>query len=64
MFHISDDTANFTTFKKGDVLATDAVETYTVEEDGEMIAFPNGKVKVGQRSGLVMKKISIEELGD
>ena len=56
-FYISDDTANFTEFKKGDVLAKDSVETYVVEEDGEMIAFPNGKVKVGQRSGLIMKAI-------
>ena len=42
--------------------ASDSVEVYKVEEDGEMIAFPNGKVKVGQRSGLVMKEVSIDDL--
>ena len=61
-FYISDETANFTEFKKGDVLSRDSVETYIVEEDGEMIAFPNGKVKVGQRSGLIMKAIDPKDL--
>ena len=61
-FNISDETANFTRFKRGDVLASDLTETYTVEEDGEMIAFPNGKVKIGQRSGLVMKEVNLTEL--
>mgnify|MGYP001199317002 CR=1 FL=1 len=60
-FLISDDTANFTEYKKGEVLAKDTVETYIVEEDGEMIAFPNGNVKVGQRSGLIMKEVSPQE---
>jgi succinylglutamate desuccinylase len=60
-FLISDDTANFTEYKKGKVLAKDTVESYVVEEDGEMIAFPNGNVKVGQRSGLIMKEISPQE---
>ncbi len=61
-FYIPDETANFTYFKKGEVLSSDSLETYVVEEDGEMIAFPNGKVKVGQRSGLVI--IEIDESFD
>ena len=61
-FYISDETANFTEFKKGKVLAADSIETYKVEEDGEMIAFPNGKVKVGQRSGLVMVEVDLNKL--
>lgn len=61
-FKISDDTANFTEFEKGTVLASDSVEIYTVEDDGEMIAFPNGNVKVGQRSGLVMKAVNPKDI--
>tara|TARA_B100000925_G_scaffold33295_1_gene22074 strand:- start:216 stop:1199 length:984 start_codon:yes stop_codon:yes gene_type:complete len=61
-FKISDDTANFTEFKKGTVLASDSVETYKVEEDGEMIAFPNGNVKVKQRSGLIMRVVSPSDI--
>ncbi len=61
-FNISDDTANFTEYRRGDVLASDSVETYTVQEDGEMIAFPNGKVKVGQRSGLILSSTKLENL--
>lgn len=61
-FFIADDTANFTSYKKGEVLASDLEETYKVEEDGEMIAFPNGKVKVGQRSGLILKEVELEDI--
>ena len=61
-FNISDDTANFTSYRRGDVLASDSVETYTVQEDGEMIAFPNGRVKVGQRSGLILTTTKLENL--
>ena len=60
-FYISDDTANFTEFQKGDLLASDSTESYSVEEDGEMVAFPNGKVKVGQRSALIITKIKALE---
>tara|TARA_X000000950_G_C13736900_1_gene586738 strand:+ start:100 stop:561 length:462 start_codon:yes stop_codon:yes gene_type:complete len=56
-FYISDETANFTEFNKGTILASDSFESYKVGEDGEMIAFPNGEVKVGQRSGLVMVEV-------
>ena len=61
-FYIADDTANFTRYKMGEVLASDSEETYRVQENGEMIAFPNGKVKVGQRSGLVMIEILPHEI--
>ncbi len=52
----SANTANFTQFNKGDLLLDAGKNSYLVEEDGEAIVFPNNKVPVGQRMGLVVKK--------
>ncbi len=52
----SANTANFTQFNKGELLLDAGKNSYLVEEDGEAIVFPNNKVPVGQRMGLVVKK--------
>ncbi|MGB3726697.1 MAG: succinylglutamate desuccinylase [Glaciecola sp.] len=49
-----DDTANFTQFKQGDVLASETGTTYVAQQDGEAIVFPNAKVEIGQRAILTV----------
>jgi succinylglutamate desuccinylase len=57
--HIADDVKNFTEFSTGYQLTDDSDGGYTVQEDGEAIVFPNAKVPVGQRAGLVVKRTQI-----
>lgn len=52
----SANTPNFTQFNKDDLLLDAGKDSYLVEQDGEAIVFPNNKVPVGQRMGLVVIK--------
>ncbi|MFC3120425.1 succinylglutamate desuccinylase [Agaribacter flavus] len=52
--HFSDDAANFTAFKKGEVLASESGAEYCAEYDGEAIVFPNAQVALGQRALLTV----------
>lgn len=53
----SANTPNFTQFNKDDLLLDAGKESYLAEQDGEAIVFPNNKVPVGQRMGLVVIKV-------
>ncbi|WP_420804843.1 succinylglutamate desuccinylase/aspartoacylase domain-containing protein [Salinivibrio socompensis] len=44
---------NFTPFQQGECLATDEGEQIHAEQDGEVVIFPNAKVPVGHRAGLL-----------
>jgi len=57
-----DDVANFTAFKKGDLIATDGEQELYIEADGESIIFPNAKVKIGQRALLLVIEIPAAQL--
>jgi succinylglutamate desuccinylase len=58
--HLSDDVKNFTSFEKGTLLASDGKnEKYIVENDGEAIVFPNNKVPVGQRVGVLLERVKL-----
>jgi succinylglutamate desuccinylase len=48
------DTPNFTSLRRGDVIATDGDTVYTVRHDEELIVFPNPDVRVGLRAGLMV----------
>ncbi len=52
--HFKDDLANFSTFKKGTVLATQSGNTYIAQQNGEAIVFPNADVEIGQRALLTV----------
>lgn len=52
--HFADDIPNFTDFKQGHVLATETGATYTSQQDGEAIVFPNAHVALGQRALLTV----------
>jgi len=57
---LDDDVKNFSSFKKGHLLASDGKnEKYVVEKDGEAIVFPNNKVPVGQRVGVLLEEIEL-----
>jgi len=60
--NIADDTPNFTSFTKGDCLAQSSRSSYLIEADGDALVFPNTKLPVGQRSGLVVRKVPLELL--
>jgi succinylglutamate desuccinylase len=55
----ADDLANFTQFKKGDVIAKEAGKDIVVEQDGEAIVFPNAHVAIGQRALLMVLPTNI-----
>jgi len=49
-----DDEPNFSTFKQGDLLATEGDREYRCQQDGEAIVFPNANVALGQRAILTV----------
>ena len=60
--HFDDDTPNFTDYAKGTVLATETGATYTAQQDGEAIVFPNANVAIGQRALLTVVPTKLEKL--
>jgi succinylglutamate desuccinylase len=52
--HFADDLANFSDFKKGDLLATESGKEYRALQDAEAIVFPNANVAIGQRAMLTV----------
>jgi len=57
--NIADDLENFSDFKRGFQLSNDGEHSYIVEQDGEAIVFPNAKIPIGQRAGLIVEKTDI-----
>ncbi|MBJ9723135.1 succinylglutamate desuccinylase [Acinetobacter calcoaceticus] len=56
--HLSAEAPNFSTFTKGEIIATQASGNYVVEQDQVWILFPNPNVKIGLRAGLVLTETS------
>lgn len=54
-FHVPDDVANFTMYDPGTVIWEDGTTCYKVGDTPEGIVFPNPKVPVGQRVGLMIR---------
>ncbi len=52
--HFSDSLANFESFKKDDVLASETGKVYKAKVDGEAVVFPNANVAIGQRAILTV----------
>lgn len=57
--NIAGNVENFTEFPAGYQISQDSDGGYMTETDGEAIVFPNAKVPVGQRAGLMVKKTRI-----
>ena len=56
-FFIGDDVANFTEFEPDTLIWRDDQEEYRVGEQPQYIVFPNPNIPVGQRAGLMLKKV-------
>lgn len=52
--HFSEDLANFESFSRGELLASEQGEEYFAEVDGEAVVFPNANVEIGQRALLTV----------
>jgi succinylglutamate desuccinylase len=48
------DTRNFTALRQGELIATDGATVYRVQNDEELVVFPNPDVRVGLRAGLMV----------
>lgn len=57
--HFADNIPNFTSFKKGTLLAIDGDKEYRTIEDNEAIVFPNANVTLGQRALLTVVRCEI-----
>ncbi|MFL1484714.1 succinylglutamate desuccinylase [Marinobacter sp. LN3S78] len=55
-FHIADDVANFTEYPPGTLIWEDDTTEYRVGPEPEAIIFPNPKVPVGHRVGLMVRQ--------
>lgn len=56
-FFVDDDVPNFAEFPPGSVISQDGSDKYMVGEEPEYIVFPNRNVPVGQRAGLMLRKL-------
>lgn len=56
-FFIPDDALNFTAYEPGTLIWRDGDQEYRVGDEPEYIVFPNPKVPVGQRAGLMLKAL-------
>jgi len=52
--HLADSTANFTDLPQGTLLTEQTGDSYRVQHDKEWILFPNPKVALGLRAGLML----------
>ncbi|CNI25941.1 MULTISPECIES: succinylglutamate desuccinylase [Yersinia] len=59
---VSDDTVNFTRFKQGTLMAEQLSEVYRVEHEYEWILFPNPRVALGLRAGIMLVQMDGSEL--
>lgn len=55
--HIADSAANFTQYVKGATINSSSSSRYCAVNNVEYIIFPNAKVPLGQRAGLMLKRI-------
>ncbi|MBS3804937.1 MAG: succinylglutamate desuccinylase [Oleiphilaceae bacterium] len=57
-FHVPDDAANFTEYPPGALIWEDEWHSYKVGDQPESVVFPNPNVPVGDRVGLMVRRLS------
>lgn len=55
--YLSDDTANFTALPRGTLLYEQPGESYRVQHENEWVLFPNPKVALGLRAGMMLIEV-------
>ncbi|TYL48576.1 succinylglutamate desuccinylase [Marinomonas sp. IMCC 4694] len=60
--NIAQDVKNFTPFEVGFVLATSAKSHYCIKQTGDAIVFPNTQLPIGQRAGLMVRPLKMDDL--
>lgn len=55
--YLSDDTANFTALPQGTLLYEQPGESYRVQHEREWVLFPNPKVALGLRAGMMLTEV-------
>lgn len=53
---------NFTSFDAGFTLTQSSESEYKVEKEGDALVFPNTKLPIGQRAGLMVREVSLSSL--
>ena len=56
-FFVSDDVPNFSEYAPGSRITRDGSAEYLVGDEPEYIVFPNPRVRVGERAGLMLRKM-------
>ncbi|CQR24884.1 succinylglutamate desuccinylase [Yersinia enterocolitica] len=59
---VADDTLNFTPFKRGTLLSEQPNDSYHVQHEMEWILFPNPRVAMGLRAGIMLVQMDEAEL--
>ncbi|NVK73454.1 MAG: succinylglutamate desuccinylase [Oceanospirillaceae bacterium] len=59
---IASDVKNFTAFEAGYLMAHSAKSDYFIDQTGDAIVFPNTNLPIGQRAGLMVRAIELEDL--
>lgn len=60
--NIATDFENFTSFDAGFKLTQSQLSEYLVKQDGDALVFPNTKIPVGQRAGLMVREVALSSL--
>lgn len=61
VLHIPEDVSNFREYPKGSLIWEDKENSYRVKDQVEYIVFPNSKVGVGQRAGIMLRLVNMGE---
>lgn len=59
---VADDTVNFTRYPQGTLMIEQLNEHYRVEHEYEWILFPNPRVALGLRAGIMLVQMDENEL--
>ena len=60
--NIDSDFENFSSFEAGYKLTQSSLSHYQVEKTGDALVFPNTKLPIGQRAGLMVRQVPLDEL--
>lgn len=60
--NIDSDFENFTSFDAGFKLSQSGLSHYLIRQEGDALVFPNTKLPIGQRAGLMVRQVKLEGL--